>query len=328
MQTSYIYSVSRANALSQSLLNKTDIERLLVANAGEDLQSALKETYLAPYLVQVPDENLALAIEKTLTDAKALIHRIAPQGDIFRVLWIQYDIHNLRVFAKAQANGLTYEDCQPFTSERGVYDSSYLHQNAEAGTLDSLQPGWQQVYKRACEFATAGEIDRIDGVFDELFFTTCSQIVKAANDNFITTYYTTLVDLYNLKTNLRLLHNPTLTYQPRFVAGGKVTADKLETEETILETLTQFGGAEFWRQAIELYQQNGNTTSLDARNVEYMVMLAKEYSYDMFTSASLALYYLKCRQAAANVRTIVVGKNNGMNTETIRTNLRMAHVND
>ena len=57
-------------------------------------------------------------------------------------------------------------------------------------------------------------------------------------------------------------------------------------------------------------------------------MFAKEASYDMFSSASLVLYYLKCRQAAANVRIIFVGKNSGMKESIIRANLRMAHVND
>ena len=46
MQTSFIYSASRTNALSEELLTKTDIDRLLVASPGEGLHT-LKETYLA-----------------------------------------------------------------------------------------------------------------------------------------------------------------------------------------------------------------------------------------------------------------------------------------
>ena len=102
MQTSYIYSVSRVNTLREYLLTKTDIERLLVAAPGDELHTALKETYLAPYLTRLDDEDMAKAIELTLIDAKRLVHQIAPHGDMFRVLWVHYDIHNLRVFAKAK----------------------------------------------------------------------------------------------------------------------------------------------------------------------------------------------------------------------------------
>ena len=52
MQTSYIYSASRLNTLANFLLSKTDIERLMVASPGVELQSALKETYLAPYILK------------------------------------------------------------------------------------------------------------------------------------------------------------------------------------------------------------------------------------------------------------------------------------
>ena len=328
MQTSYIYSVSRVNALSQSLLSKTDIERLLVADPGEDLKSALKETYLAPYLVQVPNENLPDAIERTLTDAKSLIHRIAPNGDMFRVLWVQYDIHNLRVFAKATLKGMSYEDCASLVSERGIYDSEYLHASIEAGTLDSLQSGWQGAYEKAVQAVAAGDISGVDSILDEAFFATCKQIVGNCKDAFVKSYLANLIDLQNLKVNLRLLNNESVKFKPNFISGGNLGEEKFETEESILQAFANFGGADFWKDSIEYFQKSRNTTSLDARAEEFMVMTAKEASYDMFSSGSLVLYYLRCRQAAGNVRTIVVGKNSGMKESIIRNNLRMAYVND
>ena len=47
----------------------------------------------------------------------------------------------------------------------------------------------------------------------------------------------------------------------------------------------------------------------------------------MFSSASLILYYLRTRQAAANIRTIVVGRTSGQSVNAIRANLRTAYVN-
>lgn len=328
MQTSYIYSVSRANALSQSLLSKTDIERLLVAEPGEDLQSALKETYLAPYLVQVPDEALPLAIEKTLTDAKSLVHKIAPEGDMFRVLWIQYDLHNLRVLAKATANNLSFEECSELMSSRGVYEPEYLYNAVEKDQLDFLQAGWQEAYNKAVSAVAAGEIATVDSIMDVAYFETCREIVKNNSDSFIKGYLATLIDLHNLKVKLRLISNEAVNFKPSFIAGGNIGGERMETKEDILAAFMDFGGADFWRQSIEYFESTNNSTEIDARSGEYMIMMAKEASYDMFSSSSLVLYYLKCRQAAANVRMIVVGKNSGMQDAAIRTNLRMAYVND
>jgi vacuolar-type H+-ATPase subunit C/Vma6 len=327
MQTSYIYSVSRANALSQFLLTKADIERLLVAEPGEDLQSALKETYLAPYVTRVESGDTRQAIEATLIEAKRLIHRIAPEGNMFRVLWVQYDIHNLRVFAKAQVKKLSYEDCVPFVSKRGIYKPEDLFLSAEKGELSFLQGGWQETFDQAIKLVAEGELSKVDKVFDEEYFTTALTIAKKGADRFITTYLRQYIDIHNLKAALRTLKYPQIVTGWPFVAGGTITLEAGETVDEIQKKFSSHGGEDFWRDAIAYYLETGNSTRLDARCDEYLLTLAKEASFDMFTSASLVSYYLQCRQAAANVRTIVVGINSGSKEEDIRANLRMAYVN-
>jgi vacuolar-type H+-ATPase subunit C/Vma6 len=328
MQTSYIYSVSRVNTLSQFLLTKADIERLLVAEPGEDLQSALKETYLAPYVTRVESGDTAEAIEETLIEAKRMIHRIAPQGDMFRVLWVQYDLHNLRVFAKAQVQKLSYEDCEPFVSKRGIYKPEDLFASAEKGELNFLQTGWQEAFDQATRLVAEGELSKVDKVFDEAYFASALIIAKKGDDAFITTYLRTFIDLYNLKSALRTVKYPQITAGSPFVAGGTLTIDAGLAIDELQKRFGDIGGEDFWRDAIAYYLETGNSTRLDARVDEYLLTLAKQASFDMFSSGSLVLYYLQCRQAAANVRTIVVGKNSGMKEEDIRANLRMAYVNE
>ncbi len=328
MQTSYIYSASKVNALSQFLLNKTDIERLLVAEPGEDLQKALKETYLAEYLLHVPHEDVSLAIEETLKHAKKLIFRITPQGQMFRILWVQYDIHNLRVFAKASAAGLTYDQCLPYVSERGIYEPAYLYEHVQDATLNRLQINWQDAYEQALQTAASGDLGKIDGVLDELYFATSKRIVETFGDAFLSSYLKTLIDLSNLRSRLRHLQNTAVSFSPEFVEGGTFGPKQIETMEQTFALFARQGGAEYWKEALEYFAETGNFTRLDARVADRLLMVAKEGSRDMFSSASLVLYYLKCRQAAANVRSIVVGKNSGMKAEDIHANLRLAYVND
>lgn len=161
MSSAYIYSVSRTNTLAQFLLSKTDIERLLVAEPGDDIHDALKETYLASYVMKDKEEDMSHAIEQTLVDAKRLVHKIAPNGDMFRVLWVQYDIHNLRVFAKAKVQELDFIACQPFTSKRGIYEPETLFIKAQANELNQLQEGWQEVFDAAVALVEAGALSLI-----------------------------------------------------------------------------------------------------------------------------------------------------------------------
>lgn len=328
MQTSYIYSVSRVNALAQFLLSKNDIERLFVAEAGADLQSALKETYLAPFLTHVANDDVSLAIEETLIQAKELIHGLAPNGDMFRVLWIQYDIHNLRVLAKASAKEISLPEIKSLLSNRGIYEADYLMTQVENNTLNNLQVGWQEAYLEAVEMVSAGNISAVDGIFDNLYFATCKRLVEKTRDAFMKKYLARQIDLYNIKSKLRHLKNDSVKFAPTFVKGGTFWEDKIETLEDTLAVLTTLGTADFFKEGIEYYQTTGNTTKIDVLGSESLLTLAKEASYDMFSSASLVLYYLKCRQAAANIRTIVVGKNSGMSESDIRFNLSLAYVNN
>lgn len=328
MQTAYIYSASRVNALAQFLLTRTEIERLLVAAPGAELQSALKETYLAPYIVQIPSGSIAEAIEQTLIEAKRLIHRIAPHGDMFRVLWVQYDIHNLRVLAKAQWRGINLETCQSQLSARGIYDPQYLSLQAGSRSLNALQSGWQEAYDAALQAAERSDVRAIDEIFDLLYFTTSARIALTAQDPFIHRYLATYIDLYNLKVRIRQVRHAAMIDRASFIPGGTFGVDTVETIEQVFTQLTRFGGESFWAAAISHYQSTGHTTRLDARADEYLVRIAKEASYDMFSSASLVLYYLLCRQAAANIRTIVVGRENGQSEVDIRANLRLAYVNE
>lgn len=330
MQTAYIYSVSRTNAMAEELLSMTDIDRLMVATPGEDLQSALKETYLAPFLLRVSSGEVADAIEQTLIDAKKLIHRIAPQGDMFRPLWVQYDIHNLRVFAKATAKGLEYATVAHVLSQRGIYEPTDLYEAVKAGSLNSLQEDWQASFNEALQLIEKGELDKVDTVFDELYFSTSKRITARVGDMFMQRYLIALINIYNLKSRLRVLRYPQLEEITVFIDGGTLTNEQLENEDTVLKALDTMGTTDFWKPGIEYYLETGNSTRLDARADEYLLDLAHRVSVEhfMFNSAGLVEYYLKCRQAAANIRTIVVGKNSGMNDEDIRANLRLAYVND
>ena len=327
MNTSYVYSATRLNTLGTELLSQTDMDRLLVAEAGSELASALKETYLAPYVLQVPNEDVAEAIEATLVEAKKLIHRIAPDGDVFRVLWVQYDIHNLRVFAKAKKVGKSFDEVAAYTSDRGIYTAEYLFTHVEAGSLNRLQIDWQGAYDTALRHVEAGEIDQVDGVFDELLFTTIKRTSQKHGDTFIKKYVAAVIDTYNAKATLRRLRLDGGVMQPEFITGGTFAAAELSNADSVTSALETISPG-FFASALDSYNESGNTSELDARIDDYLVSLTKSAATDMFTSASIVLYYLRARQSATNIRTIVVGRNSGMTTESIKANLRTAYVNN
>ena len=326
MQTSYIYSTSRTNTLSEQLLTQNDIERLLVAAPGEELHTALKETYLASYLLQT-NESMAEAISNQLLEAKQVLTQIAPKSAVLDILWVQYDVHNLRIIAKATFAGLNYEQYEAQLSDRGLYAPVYIAEMATSQSLNRLEQDWQETYDEALRVLGANEQTNVDALFDALYFDTIRRKAQLHHDAFMLRYTKTLIDLYNLKSRLRTLSHPDIAFGGAFVSGGNFAQSEIETKEQVLQAYFSLGGEAHWRDAIEFYTSTNNTTQLDARADEYVLTMTREASYNMFSPASLVLYYLRSRQAAANIRTIIVSRDGGMEEETIRPNLRTAYVN-
>ncbi len=135
------------------------------------------------------------------------------------------------------------------------------------------------------------------------------------------------VNLQNLSGRLRQLENKSINFNPKLITKtGVLRVDQLDSIEEILQEFTKFGGENFWREAIEHYQTSRHLTKISIKMREYCLLLAKKQSSDMFSSASLVLYYLKCQQVIDNLRMIVVGKNSGMELSEIKSNLQTMYV--
>lgn len=325
MQTSYIYSTSRVNTVSEDLLTKADIDRLLVAKPGVEYTEALKETYLAPFLIQA-DDDVRVALRTAQNEAKTLLMQVSPQQSLLKGVWLQYDVHNLRVLAKAAVAGASPEDVEPHLSDLGIYDPTYVRELATSNSLNRLEQDWQEAYEEAIRSASGGDLEAIDGIFDELYFKTADRIIKQTQDAFMNRFLKATIDLHNLKSRLRTLTYPDMGFRASYLSGGSYASNEIETKEQVLAVYAKLGSEALWRDAIEYYTATNNTTRLDARAEDYLLSLTREAAYNMFSSASLVLYYLRSQQSADNIRTISVGLNSGMKEEDIRANLRTAYV--
>ncbi len=327
MQLSYIYSASRVNALSTALPKKSDYERLITATSEAEMLSVLRDTFAVSVIEQMPAGSLDEVLEATLLQVKQTLLQIAPKADPLRFLWVQYDIHNLRLFAKAKRGAHGWSDVQVYVSHRGLYDPSYLYEHAENSTLNRLVAGWQETYEQMVSYIEQREIRKADAVADALYFTMMKDELLKTNDNSIRAYVERSIDMYNIKARLRALQTPTGVSGNSWISGGAVSLSAIETKEMILQVL-QTMSHDDWRGAIEYMETTGNSSRLDARVDEYIASVARHASYSGFQASSLLFYYLLCRQAAVNIRIIAAAKKSGMSQQDVRINLRMTYVND
>ena len=324
MQTNYIYSTNRLTTVATTLLSAAEVDQLLGATTDAELLDVIKETYLGQHLNTGQDDDINVALEAALAEAKRTIELSAPGLNTFQLLWIGNDIHNLRVFAKASTKEIPYSDLESLVSKRGHYDPTVLFAYLERSELNRLQPNWQDVYEQAARHAADGEIDKVDAIFDQLYFNTVVRLVSLGRDVFLTKYVRALIDCYNLKTKLRVLRYPSLVNTTTFVSGGTFAATELESLDQVKQALATLGNVD-WEAALTNYDETGNTTAFDVCVDQYLLALSKQASYDVFSSASVVHFYLLANAAASDIRTIWNGKGIGRDETIIRANLRIAY---
>lgn len=325
MQTSYIYSVSRVNAASGDLLTKADIDRLLVARPGASFVDVLKETYLAPHLLQ-SENDIQTALDAALYETKQLLENVAPSDELLRGLWLQYDVHNLRVLAKSAAAEISVTAVSPYLTELGVYSLERLEQAVATSTLNYVEDGWQEAFTEAVRLTAEGKVTEVDTLFDQMYFTALQRAARQAKDPFIKEYSRKVIDLFNLQSSLRSLSHKDPDLSVAFVSGGSYGASELETKEQVLSAYGKLGASIDWAAAVQYYTETKNTTRLNVAAADYLLSLAREAAYDMFSSASLVLFYLRSKQSVSNIRAIAAGVNSGLRPEQIKNNVQTAYV--
>jgi vacuolar-type H+-ATPase subunit C/Vma6 len=326
-QHSYIYSASRVNAIASALPRKSHYERLMSTTNEAEVLGVLRETCIGDSIDAHSPEESKYAVELFLYDTKVLLSHILPHNLLNEYLWLQYDIHNLRLFAKAKKTSLSWDDIYPQTSNRGVYDAMYLYEMSEQSQLYRLQIGWQEAFGQMVSLCQQNDIAAADAIADKLVIEAMRNNTAKINDADIRLYTERFIDAYNIKNRLRDIKNFGTQHPTVHQSGGWLQPTAMETKEAIFAALQQWGG-DGWRDAIDYLEATDNFTRLDARIDEYLLHIVRQTSYKTFTPASLLFHYLLVEQAAKNIRIITAAKKTGMSNTELRANLRMVYVNE
>jgi vacuolar-type H+-ATPase subunit C/Vma6 len=326
-QHSYIYSASRVNAVASNLPKKSHYERIISAANDTEVLAVLRETSIGQSIDTHSPKESNQALDFFLYDTTTLLSQIHPYTLLNEYLWLQYDVHNLRLFAKAKKTTLQWGDIAPQASNRGVYTPVYLYEISELNQLNRLQIGWQEAFSQMVSLCQQNDIVAADGIADTLVIEAMRSNSAKINDSDLRLYTERYIDVYNIKNRLRDIKNFGTQYSTVYQSGGWLQPNVMETKESIFTSLQQWGG-DGWRDAIEYLEATGNFTRLDARIDEYLLHSVRQTSYKTFTPASLLFHYMLAEQVVKNVRIITAAKKTGISNIELRANLRMAYVNE
>lgn len=317
-----MYSAGRIKALETTLLSEVNVERMLGSKDDEEFMRVLHDTFLSPYISDRKSIDLSRAFRKCITNTKEMLTTIAPEPKLLDILWVQYDYHNLKTILKGKRAGMSDEEIAEQCFKAGIYDIHKMITWIGNEEFSFLTPHMRSAYQKALE---ANEVYEIDAIISQKYFEELYEMVEEQNTVFVREFVELLVDLYNIRTALRVLSvsgKDEKKKYDQFAPGGTIHSSRLQTKEAIYEALKQFGGEALWQEPWQEYEREGHFTMLERTADDVVVEHLKRKSVHIFSVAILYAFFWARKNNVEMIKTVYIGKHAGLSEVKLRKMLR------
>lgn len=320
--TDYAYSVSRIHAVERSLLDGSKIMQIAEAKTAAD---ALRMIYDAGYRAE---DDYEVSFEKALSEAYSLVYSIAPDPGIFDVFLIENDYYNLKVLLKAEFLG---KDLDYLLNDRSHTSEDKIKEAVRERRGEEISDVFARALSGALEsFSKNKDAQLADMIIDKACFDEMSDFAQRSGNEFLIGLIRTKIDLINIRTMIRLrkMGKDYAFAKEAMLDGGSIPVDTLalgagESKEALLQSFATGKYASLIADAVT-DGSSGSTfeTSCGDFLIEYM-KCAKRVT---FGAEPLIAYIFAKENEIKQLRIIMVGKTNNMDSELIKRRLNIAYV--
>ncbi|XKT74388.1 MAG: V-type ATPase subunit [Patescibacteria group bacterium UBA2163] len=326
MDSAHIYAGTHAYVLLQKLLSETQRELLLGAENYDAFLQSLRETFLGVYMDSegADSEALTQALDRATLNAKREIERLLPNSELFTFIWLRYDFYNLKVLMKQEAQERS-ADIKRTQSPLGTLSPEALERVVQSGNFTTLPPALSAAVRESKKNTRAS----LDVIMDRHYLTAAAEYAARTEDPFVNNYVALIIDLFNLRTRLRVLlseeNGASTSLDTVVTTGGTIPATSLEKKDDVLHRLARFGGESFWRDAIATYEENGDFTLIDKAADDYLMHWLKRESVTVHSLAPIFAYFRVVQENVQFIRTVATAKYVGLDETLLRTLIRNSY---
>ncbi len=326
--TIYAHAVGRIRAIEKWMLDRNDFERMIDA---ADPFEALRVIADAGYETQngeIADYEKILSHE--LYDLYTLIDIISPEKSVMLPFRRKWDFHNAKVILKGELTDTVYDE---LLAETGVIKVDTLVTLIREREYDKLVPELATALKESTDiFNRTKDPQHIDLVLERAANRqTILDAGKTAN-SFLKGLFTIKTDLVNIKTFIRIKR---IGGTPDFLLRCLLEGGKLKQGlfiECIDDGLEVFGGrlrygpyGEVCEKGIESFMSNGELAELERLSDNFILEYVSKARYTAVGMEPLIAYVVAREMEMTNIRIVMVGRINGLSSESIRSRLRRTY---
>lgn len=328
----FIQVIPRLRVWETRLLDKTKIDRMIDAPSAQEALKVLQETEYASSMNNIKRaEDYEIVLRSELKRVYNLLYSTAPIKEIIDIMSLRYDYHNMKTLIKAK---LMSKDLSYLLVPIGTMNSEKLKSDISNEYYDDMRPIVREAVEKTLQhFSTTKDPQTIDVVMDGYMLKDTLITAQKLNNDFITKYVKSNIDLTNIRTLIRVkkqnknkeFFNETIT------EGGYLDINRLNTlfidsVDKIPDRLSHTNYSGILRQGIEAYNRDGNTSTLEKLSDNYLMGLIKDAKLVSFGPEPLLAYLVAKETEIRQIRIVMVGKINNVSSEFIRERLRDVYV--
>lgn len=316
----YAYSVSRIHAVERSLFDKGKIMQIAEA---KDAAEALRMIYDGGYTAEADYET---SFEKALDEAYALVYSIAPDKEIFDIFLIENDYYNLKVLLKAELLGKDLDYLLNERARKSVKEIKEIVRERRGGDVsEEFDEALSAAFER---FSLNKNIQAAEIIIDKACYKEMSAFAKKSGNEFIKGLVKTKIDLINIMTMFRLRKiGGSSKASEAMIEGGSLSIELLcagvsEAKEALAQSFRMSRYGSIVSDAASVY----DSADIETACTDFLIDYMKAAKRVTFGPEPLAAYIFAKENEIKQLRIIMVGKNNNMDSELIKRRLNIAYV--
>lgn len=341
--TRYAYAVGRIRVLETRLLDDSALQRMLESDSPRAALESLSDTEYETSLSKIENEwDFEAALRVEMERVYKLIESLSQDQELTKIFRIKWDFHNLKALLKSKyLQSIADTETRPadvsdILVQSGLEDLEKLTEAvmSEDGGIGHLPKYLREaIVEVESEFET-GDIDPqlIDIILDKHLQSLNYRRATEYSD-FLKGYFQSAIDLYNIKNFLRV---KILNKDRDFLNKVLLDNGTLKTElflNQFEEDIQNFASAikrtnyyELVTEGIQSWTENNSFATLERLSDNYLLNYIKPAKFAILGVEPLLGYLLAREHEMKLLRIIMIGKLNGLTSESIRERLRETYV--
>lgn len=328
----YLDIIPKIRVYEKRLIDNVKFNRMLDLENIDEVLKFLSETVYGENIsddINICNYEQVLSLEfgrlfnslKDIFDNKELIN----------IFLKKYKYNNIKLMLKAKLLNVDLGDIL-FNIED--FDNEFIYTAIKTENYSSLPDEIGNLVKKVLkDFEENKDPQRIDILIDKIMFGELLKESKNINSDFLTKYIQILIDVFNVKTLFRIkkLNLNRALFDDVIVSGGNIALSNLkmifsEPKENILNRFSMTNMYKYIKEGLENYVNSDDLNILDKELDDYLMEYLKNAKIITTGLAPIIGYINAKENEIKNIRIVLVGKINNVDSDSIKRRLRKNYV--